>query len=172
MADAAGSPTQEPSLGRLACFIPGFLIVVAIAVGGGLVFINCLRASPATSYSTRLDRLPPEEPVYLSGPGIYLVRLQDEVIALSQYEPPRPDSSSTCTIRWREALEHAGGRGLFRSDCTGALYQRDGTPIEGSVPPMRRHLVKRDGEKVKVTVDFKTCIDPQQASARIPCRSM
>ena len=158
----------EPSLGRLACFIPGFLIVVAIAVGGGLVFINCLRAAPATSYTTRLERLTPDEPVYLSDPGIYLVRLQDDVIALSQYEPLRPENSATCTIRWREALEHPGGRGLFRSDCTGALYQRDGSPVEGSGPPMRRHLVKRDGEKV--TVDYRTCISPGEGNRAVWCK--
>ena len=147
------SPPAGPSLSRFACVVPGFLLVVAIAVGGGLVFVNCLRASPATSYTTRIEALPLETPVFLSGPGIYLVRLPSDVVALSQQEPQREDARPGCVIRWREAIEAAGRRGLFRSDCNGALYGLDGTPVTGTGPPMQRHPVRRDGEKI--TVDFK-----------------
>ena len=151
---SAASPPEGPSLSRFACVVPGFLLVIAIAVGGGLVFINCLRAAPATSYTTPIDLLPPETPVFLSGPGIYLVRLPSGVVALSHHEPQRDDARPGCVIRWRETLEAAGRRGLFRSDCTGALYGLDGTPVAGTGPPMKRHPVKHNGEKV--SVDLRT----------------
>ena len=143
----------EPSLGRLACIVPGLLIAIAIAVGGGLVFINCLRATPSDAYTTRIDALPDGEPVFLSGPGIYLVRRGEDVIALSHDEPRRESPSSGCAIRYRETLEAAGRRGAFRSDCTGVLYGLDGAPVDGAGPPMTRHVVKRDGGRV--TVEFR-----------------
>ncbi|MGD9893841.1 MAG: hypothetical protein AB7R89_08560 [Dehalococcoidia bacterium] len=165
--DARRSPPQEPSLGRLACFIPGFLLVVAIAVGGGLVLINCLRATPSTRYTTDVERLPLDQPVLLSRPGIYLVRTADEVIALDHHELNRADALQGCVIRFRETLAFAGRTGFFRSDCTGTIYALDGTPVQGPGPPMKRHPVKRDG--AKVTVDFTTCTDPAAGDAVVPC---
>lgn len=165
--DARRQPPGEPSLGRLACFIPGFLIVVAIAVGGGLVFINCLRDSPSTRYSTDLRTLTPGVPVFLSGPGIYLVRLDDQVLALDHHEFRREDALQGCVIRYRETLETAGMRGLFRSDCSATLYALDGTPIEGPAPPMKRHPVMRDGNRI--TVDFEMCVSPGEGDAVVPC---
>lgn len=157
-----------PSLSRFACIVPGFLIVVAIAVGGGLVFVNCLRASPSTSYTTRIDALPLETPIFLSGPGIYLVRLPDGVAALSQYELRRDPANPSCVIRWRETLERAGRRGFFRSDCTGALYALDGSPVDGAAEPMKRHRLMGKGETI--TVAFATCLSPGQGNAVVPCR--
>jgi hypothetical protein len=165
--DARRSPPQEPSLGRLACFIPGFLLVIAIAVGGGLVFINCLRASPSSSYTTEVDRLPLGQPVFLSRPGIYLVRTADDVIALDHHEASRADALQGCVIRFRETLEFAGRTGYFRSDCSGTLYTLDGAPVEGPGPPMKRHPVKRDGGKI--TVDFNTCTSPPEGDTVVPC---
>jgi hypothetical protein len=159
---------EEPSLGRLACFVPGFLIVVAIAVGGGLLLINCLRATPSTRYTTRIDALPIDAPVFLSGPGIYLVRMADDVVALDNNEFRREDVLQGCVIRYRETLEAAGQRGVFRSDCTGALYGLDGTPIDGAGLPMKRHPVTRSGDRV--TVDFTRCISPGEGGAVVPCR--
>lgn len=160
---------REPSLGRLACLIPGFLLVVAIAVGGGLVFVNCLRASPSSSYTTKIDALPEGTPVFLSVPGIYLVRSGADVIALDHNELRREDTIQGCVIRYRETLEAAGRRGLFRSDCTGTLYGLDGTPLDGG-PPMKRHPVKRDGDRV--TVDYTTCISPGEANATVKCKPL
>jgi hypothetical protein len=165
--DARRSQQQEPSLGRLACFIPGFLLVVAITVGGGLVFINCLRTTPSTRYTTQVDRLPLDQPVFLSIPGIYLVRTADEVIALDHHESNRENALQGCVIRFRETLEFAGRTGHFRSDCTGTLYALDGMPVQGPGPPMKRHPVKRDGGKI--TVDFKTCTNPSAGNAVVPC---
>jgi hypothetical protein len=155
-------------LSPLTCAVPGFLIVVALAVAGGLLLVNCLRATPATSYTTRIEALPVDEPVFLSGPGIYLVRTAGGVIALDQHEPRREDASRGCVIRWREALERDGRRGFFRSDCTGTLYDLSGAPVEGAGPPMKRHPTRRDGDRV--TVDFKACIDPSAGNAVVPCR--
>lgn len=165
--DARRPPPGEPSLGRLACFIPGFLLVVAIAVGGGLVFINCLRDSPSTRYTTQIEALPEGEPLFLSGPGIYLVRQADEVIALDHHVFTREEALQGCVIRYRETLEAAGRRGLFRSDCTDTLYDLDGTPVQGQGLPMKRHPVTRDGDRV--TVDFETCISPGEGNAVVPC---
>jgi hypothetical protein len=165
--DARRPPPGEPSLGRLACFIPGFLLAVAIAVGGGLVFINCLRATPSTRYTTEIEQLPLEQPVFLSRPGIYLVRLPDGVVALDHHESTREDALKGCFIRYRETLEFAGRTGLFRSDCSGMIYAIDGTPIQGPGPPMKRHPVTRDGDKI--TVDFDTCTTPGEGNAVVPC---
>jgi hypothetical protein len=160
----------EPSLGRLACAVPGLLIVIAIAVGGGLGYVRCLTASEADSYTTRIDALPEGEPVFLSGPGIYLVRRGDEVIALDHNELRREDAVQGCFIRYRETLEAAGRRGLFRSDCTGTSYGLDGVPVEGGGPPMKRHPVKRDGGKVMV--DYATCLSPGEGDGAVRCRPL
>ena len=165
--DARRSSPTEPSFGRLACFIPGFLLAVAIAVGGGLVFINCLRSTPSSSYSIEIERLPLEQPVFLSRPGIYLVRTADDVVALDNHELNRADALQGCVIRFRETLEFAGRTGFFRSDCTGTLYGLDGRPVEGSGPPMKRHPVKRNDSKI--AVDFKTCTSPADGDTLVPC---
>jgi len=168
-ADFSAAPApQEPSLGRLACIVPGLVIVIALAVGGGLGYVRCLRASEADSYSTRVDALPEGEPVFLSEPGIYLVRRGAEVLALDIHELRREDAVRGCLIRYRETLEAAGRRGLFRSDCTGTLYGLDGTPVEGGGLPMKRHPVKRDG--AEVTVDYTTCISPGEGNRVVRCR--
>jgi hypothetical protein len=159
----------DASLGRLACFIPGFIIVVAIAVLAGLLLINCIRGpSSSDSYSTRVDVLSEGTPVFLSGPGIYLVRSGNEVVALDHNELRREDFIQGCVIRFRETLEAGGRRGLFRSDCTGTLYGLDGAPLEGSGLPMKRHPVKRDGDRV--TIDFRTCTSPGEGNAVVKCR--
>jgi hypothetical protein len=164
---------DEPSLGRLACFIPGFIIAVAIAVAAGLLLIDCIRGpSASTSYSTRVDALPEKAPVFLSGPGIYLIRSGNEVTALDHNELRREDAIQGCVIRFRETLEVAGHRGLFRSDCTGIVYgldgaPLDGAPLDGTALPMKRHPVKRDGDRI--IVDFKTCTSPGEANAVVRC---
>lgn len=159
----------DASLGRLACFIPGFIIVVAIAVLAGLLLLNCIRGpSSSDSYSTRIDALSEGTPVFLSGPGIYLVRTGNDVVALDHNELRREDIIQGCVIRFRETLEAGGRRGLFRSDCTGTLYRLDGVPLDGNSLPMRRHPVKRDGDRV--TVDFRVCISPGEGNATVRCR--
>jgi hypothetical protein len=165
--------TRQPAergLGRLACAVPGLLIVIAIAVGGGLGYVRCLTASAAESFTTRIDALPEGAPVFLSGPGIYLVRRGTDVIALDHNELRREDAVQGCVIRYRETLEVAGRRGLFRSDCTGTLYGPDGVPVEGGGPPMKRHPVKRDGDKV--TVEYATCLSPGEGNAMVKCRPL
>jgi hypothetical protein len=158
----------EPSLTRMACIVPGLVIAIAIAVGVGLGYVNCLRATEADSYATRIDALPEGEPVLLSVPGIYLVRRGNEVVALDHNELRRDDALQGCVIRYRETLEATGRRGLFRSDCSGTLYGLDGVPVEGSALPMKRHPVERDGDTV--TVDYTTCISPGEGNAVVSCR--
>lgn len=167
--DARRDDLQTGAVSPLTCILPGFLIVVAIAVGGGLLLVRCVTRSPADSYTTRVDALPEGVPVYLSGPGIYLVRSGTDVIALDQNEPRAEDASKGCVIRFREALERDGTRGLFRSDCSGALYDRQGQPLDpGGGPPMKRHPVTRTD--ASVTIPFKTCIDPGAGNATVPCK--
>jgi|SRR5215203_4894392 len=162
-------PRTEASLGRLACFIPGFVLIVALAVGGGLLLINCVRGpSSSSTYTTRIDALPERIPVFLSGPGIYLVRAGDGVVALDHNELRREDAIQGCVIRYRETLEAGGRRGLFRSDCTGTLYGLDGAPLEGDGQPMNRHPVTASGESV--TVDVTRCFRPGQADATVKCK--
>jgi hypothetical protein len=166
-----GGPESGPRLSPFTCIAPGLLLAVAVAVGGALLFITCLRATPSTSYSTRIDALPQDTPVFLSGPGIYLVRLSDDgVVALDHNEQRREDVINGCVIRWKEALERDGRRGFFRSDCSGALYDLRGTPLDGTGPPMRRHPVTTT--KDSITVDFRICQDPAAANATVPCKAI
>ena len=164
----AGREQVSGGISPVSCLVPGLLIAVAIAVGGGLTLINCLRASEATSFTSRIDALPPETPVFLSGPGVYLVRLPDGVVALDQNEFTREDRLKNCYIRWREALEREGTRGFFRSDCNGTLYDRRGLPAEGGGLPMKRHPVAVDGGKVRV--DLQTCTSPGEGNRVVPCK--
>jgi len=157
----------EPSISRMACIVPGLLIVIAIAVGGGLGYVRCLTASGPDSYTTRTNALPDGEPVFLSDPGIYLVRRGDDVIALDHHEPRPEDALRGCFVRYRETLEAVGRRGLFRSDCTGTLYGLDGMAVQGDGLPMKRHPVER--EDGKVTVDFRSCFSPGEEDRPVPC---
>lgn len=166
---AGGGPTEATGCSPLTCFVPGFLIAVAIAVGGGLVAVRCIRgATPADSYSTRVEALPAETPVFLSDPGIYLVRLPEGVVALDHNEARHEDTVKGCVIRYRETLERAGHRGLFRSDCTGTIFDLMGVPLEGPAPPMKRHPITVDGDRVRV--DFKVCMAPGEGNAVVACR--
>lgn len=172
MDENLGIHDAQPRIGGgvapITCIVPGFLIVVALAVAGGLLLINCLRAAPATTFSAGVESLPLNEPVFLSGPGIYIVRSESGVAALDFNEFRREDAGRGCVIRWREALERAGRRGFFRSDCTGVVYDLTGTPVEGDGLPMKRHPVTRDGKRV--TVDFQTCLSPGEGNAVVSCR--
>lgn len=150
------------------CIAPGFFIVVALAVGGGLMLVNCLRAAPATSYTTRADAVPTDAPLFLSTYGVYLIRGASGVVALDYNEPRPQNPDQTCIIRWRETVESGGRRGFLRSDCTGALYDLEGAPVDGRGPPLRRHPVANSGQNV--TVDLRRCIAPDEANASVSCK--
>jgi hypothetical protein len=172
MDENLGIRDVQPRIGGggvpVTCIVPGFLIVVALAVAGGLLFVNCLRAAPATSFSAGVESFPFDEPVFLSGPGVYIVRSESGVAALDFNEFRREDTGRGCVIRWREALERDGRRGFFQSDCTGVVYDLTGSPVEGDGLPMKRHPVSRDGKRV--TIDLLTCISPGEGNAVVPCR--
>jgi hypothetical protein len=135
------------------------VVLVALGVLAAAFFATtCIRGGGRSSFSTPIERLRPDEPVYVSTMGFYLVRLSSgEVVALSEQEARSEDRQSGCVIRYRETLQGAGRTGIFRSDCTGTLYDLTGTPIAGSAPPMKRHPVRRSGDRI--IVNLKQCIE-------------
>lgn len=166
--DGQWLPEARGSRSSLTCIVPGFFIVVALAVGGGLMLVNCLRTAPATSYTTRAESVPADAPLFLSTHGVYLVRGSAGVVALDYNEPRPQNPDQTCIIRWRETVETAGRRGFFRSDCTGTLYDLDGSPVESRGPPLRRHPLTLSGQNV--TVDLRRCTAPDEGGAIVRCK--
>lgn len=147
--------TAAPSRGG--CLAPALVVLVGFGVlAVALLASTCIRGGSRSTYETPLERLRPDDPLYLSTQGLYLVRLNSgEVLALDHNESRREDYVNGCRIRWRETLAAAGRTGLFRSDCTGTLYDLTGTPVQGDAPPMKRHPVTLEKDTVKVALN--TC---------------
>jgi hypothetical protein len=149
--------------------MPAFVLLFAFAVLG-IAFVAglCIRGRPGDDFETRLDRLRPDDPVFVSSRGFYVVRLASgEVLALDQHELRREDHLAGCVIRYRETLAAGDRIGAFRSDCTGTLYDLTGRPIDGGGPPMRRHPVTVSG--TTVTVKGKQCVDGATGRS-VPCK--
>ena len=151
--------------------MPAFVVLFGVgALAVAFLASTCIRGGERTTFTATLARFAPEDPVFVSSKQFYVVRLASgEVLALDQHEARREDHINGCVIRYRETLQAAGRTGLFRSDCTGTLYDRTGTPLDGSAPPMKRHPVTVSGAGIKV--DVKTCTEG--ATGRVvPCKPL
>src|SRR5262249_5138217 len=116
-------PRPVPTAPASGCVMPAFVLLFAFGVLG-VVYLGatCIRGSRGDSFETPLERLAPDDPVFVSTRGLYVVRLSSgQVVALDEHESRREDHLKGCVIRYRETLEAAGRRGLFRSDCSGTL---------------------------------------------------
>lgn len=124
------------------------VLLLAFAVYTGY---SCLRSGGNGSFSGPVDHFPPGSVTYLQAGGTYLVRQPDGAfIALSEQEADDADRTAGCVIRWRPDLAAAGERGVFRDDCHGVLFNRQGTAVQGSAPPMQRRPVTVSGSTVTV----------------------
>ncbi|MFN8558807.1 MAG: hypothetical protein U0531_16200 [Dehalococcoidia bacterium] len=149
------STATEPQAG---CATPALvLLIAAVVMAVAFVGSTCLRGGRGATYTTEMARLAVDDPVYVSGHRLYLVRQPSgAVLALSDREVQPQDDRDGCIIRFRETFEAPGRRGLFRGDCSGALYGRDGAALSPEGPSMTRHPVTVDG--MKVTVDSSACL--------------
>lgn len=149
--------------------VPALVVLVAVGVlAVAFLASTCVRGGEDTTFSAPLERFRVDDPVYVSSKGFYLVRLASgDVLALSDQEARRADRLSGCLIRYRETVQAAGRTGLFRSDCTGTLFDLTGTPVEGTAPPMKRHPLTVSGGKLNV--DLTTCLDGANGQ-RVRCK--
>ena len=150
--------------------MPAFVLLFAVGVlAVAFLGSTCIRGGGRRStFEAPLSRFAPDDPVFVSTKGLYVVRLAaGEVLALDHNESRREDTINGCVIRYRETLQAAGRTGLFRSDCTGTLYDLTGTPVECAAPPMKRHPVKVEGNTLKV--DLNTCTEGATGRT-VPCK--
>ncbi len=166
-------PTDIPSTAAQSptgCVMPAFVVLFAVGVLA-VTFLGstCVRGGgDSGAFEAPLARFAPDDPVYVSTKGLYIVRLASgEVIALDQNESRREDVINGCLIRYRETARAGGRTGLFRGDCTGTLYDLSGMPVEGASPPMKHHPVTVEGATIKV--DVKACLDGKDGSPT-PCK--
>ena len=148
------------------------LIIAAIlaACVAGYLSYSCISAAGAgAGFSAPVSRFSPDSVTYLDAGRTYLVRQPDGgFLALSEAEPDRQDQISGCVIRYRPDLQAGGTTGVFRDDCHGALYGRDGQPLGGSGPPMQRHPVEVNGSQVRV--NFAVCLSGSGDQSAEACR--
>lgn len=153
---------------RGGCAMPAFVLLFAVgALALAVLASTCITGRTGSTFEAPLSRFAPDDPVFLSSKQLYVVRLASgDVLALDARESRREDYVNGCVIRYRETLHAAGRTGLFRSDCTGTLYDLTGMPVEGSAPPMKRHPVTLS--KDTLTVDLTTCTEGATGQV-VPC---
>jgi hypothetical protein len=165
---AAEQPWHEPGTVSLR----PVLVVGAVLLLGAIVFLgySCTHAGGAgTTFSDSAKRYPTGSVTYLSSTRSYLVRRQDSsFLSLSEVEASPDDRVTGCIIRYRSDLSSAGQNGVFRDDCHGTLFDRDGVAIQDSSVPMQRHPVQLEGDQL--TVRFKACLSGGNDGAPEQCR--
>lgn len=150
---------------------PVLIVTTILSIGAlGYLGYSCVSsAGSGSSYSAPVSRFSPDSVTYLAAARTYLVRQTDGTfIALSEIEPDQPDRIGGCVIRFRPDLQANGVMGVFRDDCHGALYGRDGRPLTGSAAPMQRHPVESSGTEVRVL--FTVCLSGSDGTTVEPCR--
>jgi Rieske Fe-S protein len=117
-------------------------LVIAVVIVAALVFI--LRPRGGDSVAVPVSSVTPGSLVYYSNRGFFLVRTEDEFVALSDVEP-----GSGCRVTWRPDLTASGESGAFHSPCNGRTFDRRGKPLSAgeALTPLR---VERTDEQVIV----------------------
>ncbi len=153
---------------RGGCALPAFVLLFAVGVlAVAFLASTFIRGRPSSTFEIPLAQLAPNDPVYVSTKGFYLVRQPSgDVLALDEHSASREDYLNGCVIRYRETLQGDGRTGLFRGDCSGTRYDLTGAPLDAGSAPMKRHPVTVSGDTVKVQVN--TCLDA--AGGTVPCK--
>jgi hypothetical protein len=138
----SGSVSLRPVL------VVGCLLLLA---GFGYLGYSCVQASErAGTFTDEASHYAPGSVTYVASGRTYLVRTSDGAfLALSEVEADDTDRVAGCVIRYLADLSIAGETGLFRDDCHGVVFSRNGSAIDGAAPPMQRHLVLQSSENVK-----------------------
>jgi hypothetical protein len=143
------------------------LIVVALI---GIAGYSCIRSSGGRdSFSAPESRFPPGTVTYIAAGRFYLVRNDNgNFLALSEVEDSQADRIAGCLIRYRPDLSAGNQAGVFRDDCHGTQFDRQGVAIDGSAPAMQQHPVRVAGGTV--TVRFRDCLAGGGSPDPEPCR--
>jgi hypothetical protein len=138
-------------------------LVILVAVIAGLLIYSCAHAPPSGSFTDRASRYSPGSVTYLAAGRTYLLNEPDGTfVALSEVDADADARLKGCIIRYRPDLSAGNQSGVFRDDCGGTLFDREGMPVQGSSPPMQRHAVQvAEGN---VTVRFNRCLSASGAA--------
>jgi hypothetical protein len=166
--NSAESPDYEPGTIPLR----PVLVVAAILLLAAATYIgySCTRSiGRGGGFSDQVSHYATGSVTYLAAGRSYLVRREDgSFVALSEVEADPADRVAGCLIRYRPDLSAAGQTGVFRDDCHGVLFSRDGIAIQGSAPPMEQHPVQVSGSQVSVR--FNVCQAGGGSDAAESCR--
>jgi hypothetical protein len=147
--------------------------VVAILLLAGAAYLgySCVSTrQPGASFADTVAHYPPDSVTYLANGRTYLVRMANgEFLALSEAEANRSDRIAGCLIRFQADLQQAGETGLFRDDCHGVVYDRQGLPQTDGQAPMQRHVVVQTANTVQVRFDL--CLGGGGANTPEACRA-
>jgi hypothetical protein len=161
-------PDYEP--GTIPLRPVAIVVVILLAIGVGYLAYSCARSSGSSStFTDQVSHYPPNSVTYIAPARTYLVRQGDgSFLALSEVEAVREDRVAGCIIRFRPDLSAGGEPGVFRDDCHGVLFGRDGAPVGAASPPMQRHPVTSDGKTVSLR--FHVCLSGSGGGQEEPCR--
>lgn len=169
-ASAAGvsEPSHEPGTLPLrpVLIVAAILALAALAYAG----YSCVHTSGGSgNFSAPVSQFPAGSVTYIALDRMYLARRDDgSFVTLSEIEAAQADRTTGCVIRYRPDLSAEGQAGVFRDDCHGTLFNRDGIAIQGSAPPMQQHPVR--ASKDTVVVETKVCLTGGGSAAPEPCR--
>jgi hypothetical protein len=164
---AAAAPRLEAEPGTVSLRPVLAVFVVLLLAAAGFAIYSCARAPASGTFVDSVHHYPPDSVTYLASGRSYLVRLSGgSFLALSEVEADAADRQQGCVIRFRADLSADGQVGVFRDDCHGALFNREGIAVQGSAPPMQQHPVQVNGDAV--SVNFRSCLGSN--SRPEPCR--
>jgi hypothetical protein len=123
------------------------VVAAALLIAG---FLYLVRPRGSQTVVVPLSSVPTGSVLYYASKGFYLVRDDDEVIALRDAEP-----NASCRVTWRPDLSAAGAAGAFESPCTGRRYDRQGRPVSGGEALMMLPVTTQ-GEEVRIDISAAT----------------
>ncbi len=167
-AAAPAAPEYEPGTVPLRPVLIVFAVLLLVAAG--FAVYSCTRSATSDgTFSDKVADYPPGSVTYLASGRTYLVRENDgSFLALSEVEAASADRQQGCIIRYRPDLSAAGQAGIFRDDCHGTLFNREGLAVRGDAPPMQQHPVQVEGSGMSVR--FTSCRATTAGAAPEPCR--
>jgi DNA-binding CsgD family transcriptional regulator/nitrite reductase/ring-hydroxylating ferredoxin subunit len=157
----------------LAAKIAGAATVVAAGAGLALLTWGVIRTSgdenivagPMDVGAT--DEFQLGEPTRFEdseGQGFWVVRLDDEFVALSETDTHRRFSTDECRIAWRTDVLFLGREGWLRGTCSGSNFDLEGRLLSGPSPAsMYRFPLQITDGRVIVDTSTPTC-SPLDAS--------